>query len=361
MQEEVVQRVRPDPVFRALDRAVRAGGDQFGRDFGVQDRLQHGIGIAVELVGGDAPADQELDQGLGHAGIDRVVTHLVADAVGAPAERQFRKITGADDQPAALVGEAKEVVGAEPRLHVLERHVIVRLAAIFQTSAERVAQVIEHLAGGGADIDLVARHPQRAHQGPGVGLGILAGRETGHREAEDVIARASEPVHDLGRDDQRMGGIEPAGHADDQPFGACGDKALEQALDLDVERLVAIGVELFRCVGHEGEAADRAGQADIREVGLVVEAYAPKVFLRVARETCSVVERAVAHPLLFDALGIDIRQHDFGIVAEAVRFREQFAQFVDRALAVPRQIGGALARPGGGIDISANRPRAVCR
>ena len=86
-------------------------------------------GAFVELPGGDRPADQVLDQRLGHPGVDGVVAHLVADAVGAPAERQLGEVAGADDEPAVLVGQAEQIVGAQARLHVLEGDVVDRLAA----------------------------------------------------------------------------------------------------------------------------------------------------------------------------------------------------------------------------------------
>ena len=41
---------------------------------------------------------------------------------------------------APLVGEPEQVIGAQPRLHVLERDVVHRLAA-----GERMAEVREHL------------------------------------------------------------------------------------------------------------------------------------------------------------------------------------------------------------------------
>jgi fructose/tagatose bisphosphate aldolase len=42
------------------------------------------------------------------------VAHLVADAVGAPAERELGQVAGAEHDAAALVGEAEQVVGAQP-------------------------------------------------------------------------------------------------------------------------------------------------------------------------------------------------------------------------------------------------------
>ena len=80
-----------------------------------------------------------LDQRLRHAGIDVVVRHLVADAVGAPAQRQLRQIAGADHDAVVVVGQAEQIVGAQPGLHVLERQVVDRLAL-----RERVADVAQH-------------------------------------------------------------------------------------------------------------------------------------------------------------------------------------------------------------------------
>ena len=57
------------------------------------------------------------------------MAHMIADAVGAPTEREFGKIAGADDEAAFLVGEAEEVVGAQARLHVFVGDVVDRFAA----------------------------------------------------------------------------------------------------------------------------------------------------------------------------------------------------------------------------------------
>ena len=92
--------------------------------------------------------------------------HLIADAIGAPAERQFGQIAGADHQPAIVVGEAEQIVGAQPGLHVLEGHVVERLAR-----GRGVADIGQHLLRRGADVDLGAGDAERAHQPPGIGLG----------------------------------------------------------------------------------------------------------------------------------------------------------------------------------------------
>src|SRR5205085_12525080 len=62
------------------------------------------------------PPDQVLDEGLRHAGVDVVVRHLVADAVGAPAQRELGQVARADDDAAAVVREAEEVRSEERRV-----------------------------------------------------------------------------------------------------------------------------------------------------------------------------------------------------------------------------------------------------
>ena len=278
------------------------------------------------------------------------MAHLVADAVGAPAERQLRQVAGADHQPAALVGEAEQVIGPEARLHVLEGDVVDRLAC-----RERVPHVGQHLARGGADVDLRAGDAQRVHQSPGIALGRLAGGEAGESEAQDRGPRQSDAVGRLGRHDQRVRRIEPARHADHQRLRTGRDHALGQPLDLDVERLVTIGVELLGRVGDEGEAADVADQADVGGAGAVLEGDAAEACLRMAGECRGVVERAEAQPLLRDPFQVDVTQHYLRIVAEARRLGDQLAQLVNHPLAVPGEIGGALARSGGGVDVGADR------
>ncbi len=59
-------------------------------------------------------------------------------------------------------------------------------------------------------------------------------------------------------------------------------EAADQALDLDVERFVAILVELLGPVGDVGEAAQRPLEADVGEVGFVLEADATEADLGIA-------------------------------------------------------------------------------
>ena len=100
-----------------------------------------------------------LDQRLRHAGIDVVVRHLVADAIGAPAQRQFRQIAGADDDAVVVVGQPEQVVGAQAGLHVLEGDVVDRFAV-----GVGMADVGQHLLRRGADVEFRRGRAQRLHQ-----------------------------------------------------------------------------------------------------------------------------------------------------------------------------------------------------
>ena len=90
---------------------------------------QHRAGVGAELLGVDRPAEQELDQRLGHRGVDVVVRHLVADAVGGPAERQLGQVAGAEHDPPVVVGQAEQVRGPLAGLDVLVGDVVLGLAA----------------------------------------------------------------------------------------------------------------------------------------------------------------------------------------------------------------------------------------
>jgi hypothetical protein len=257
-----------------------------------------------------------LHEGLGDAGVDAVVRHLVADAIGAPAERQLGQVAGPKDDAAALVGGAEEEVGAQAGLDVLEGDVV-DLRAL----AGGVAQVLEHLSCGRADVEFLPRDRQGLHEGDRVGLGALARREAGHREAQDVGARQAEAVARLGSDDERVGGVEAAGDADDdlgralrvEGFArrAAGDGAqpLLEAADLDVVGLVAVEGEPRLVVGHEGEAVERATQAEVSAGGLKVEFDDPEeltIFGADQFAASVVVERSLTNSFLPQPIQVDV-------------------------------------------------------
>ena len=98
----------------------------------------------------------------------------------------------------------------------------------------------QHQLGGGLDVDLLERHAQRLGEPDRIALGAVAGGETRKRERQNVAARPFFSVHRTGGDDQRMGGIQATGYADDHLRVVQRSQPLLQPRDLDVVCLVAI-------------------------------------------------------------------------------------------------------------------------
>ena len=63
------------------------------------------------------------------------------------------------------------------------------------------------------------------------------------------------------------------------------------------------------------------------------------------------VERQRAHALEPQALDVDVGDRHLALRGKALGLREQRAELVDRRLAVPREVGRALARSGRRIDV----------
>ena len=358
-EREVLQRVRPDRRLAALHGlvvAVVSTGHELGGDLGVEHVGEHVTHLGRELPRRHHPPDQVLDQRLRHARVDVVVRHLVADAVGAPAQRQLREVTGAQHDPAALVGRPEEVVGAQPGLHVLERHVVHRLAC-----RERMPQLAQHEPRGLGDVELGERHAERLGQADRVALRAVARREARQREREDVRARPLLPVHRLGRHDQRVGRVKAARNADHDLGVRERPQPLLKACDLDVVGLEAVLGKARRVGGHEREALDRPAQPDVLGRRREPEPDLPKAPQPGRVMTAVVVERAHPQPLRAQQVEIDIGHRPALALREALRLGEQHAVLPDHRLAVPREVGGRLAFARRGVHVrgeAARRRRA---
>ena len=258
VQMEILQLVGADDVLGPLQprlcRSVLRRHELRG-DLGVEDRGQHPVGVGTQLPAVDHPPDQVGDEGLRDRGVRVVMRHLVPDAVGAPAQRQLGQVAGADHQRLVLVGQPEQVRRAFAGLHILVGHVVDRGAV-----GRGVAEVAQHLRGGRPDVDLVGRHPQRGHEPMRVGQGGGAGREPGQRVGEHVRAGQAEAVHRPDGDEQRLGGVQTAGHADHRPVQAGGLQPGGQALHLDVVHLRAACRQAGRVGGHVREAGDVPSQ-----------------------------------------------------------------------------------------------------
>ncbi len=95
----------------------------------------------------------------------------------------------------------------------------------------------------------------------------FAGGEARHGVGQDVGARQTQQVDRLGGDDQRVGRVEAAGHADHHPLDACRSQPLHEPGDLDVVGLVAILREALAVRRHEREALDRAARSPTSSMG----------------------------------------------------------------------------------------------
>ena len=344
-QVEILQRIGADLGLGALDRAAFRRRDQLRRDLGLEDRVEHRRDLRIEVARGTRPTDQVLDQRLRHAGIDVVVRHLVADAIGAPAERQFRQVAGAEHDPVDMVGGTEQVVGAEARLHVLEGDVVDRLPA-----AVGMTEVGQHLPRRRADIQLMRRHADRRHQPVRIALGAVGRPEARHGIGDDVGARLAQQVHRLGRDDQRLRRVEPARDADDDALDPRRLQPLGQAGDLDVVGLVAILGEPPRVGRDEGEALDRPLEPDIAVGRVQPEGDGPEAGRRRGVAPV-VVEGALPHAVLPQQVEVDIGDGDLRTARKAGGLRQQRAVLPDLRLAVPGDLGRGFAGAGGGIGI----------
>ncbi|KAG1581373.1 hypothetical protein G6F46_015370 [Rhizopus delemar] len=117
-----------------------------------------------------------------------------------------------------------------------------------------MAQILQHLQAAGADVDLGRRATHHRHQAARLLQRAGAGGKARHRDGQDVRTRQAQRIHGLGADQQRVGGVQPAGNADDDLGHLAGGQALHQGLHLDVVDLFAPGVAALRVGRHIGKA-----------------------------------------------------------------------------------------------------------
>ena len=154
--------------------------------------------VAVELVLG-RPADQELHQRLGDAGVRVVHAHVVG-VVGTPAQRQLRHVAGADDEAvfisrlvrmrACTFSKTRSCRSSGGKVaQLLRRAVGVQPV---QIDAERPMAEGAHLfQAERANVDLASRHAEVPHQRRGVAARPAGGAEAGHRERLDDASAAT--------------------------------------------------------------------------------------------------------------------------------------------------------------------------
>ena len=102
-----------------------------------------------------------------------------------------------------------------------------------------------------------------------------------------------------------------------------------QRIDLNVEGLIAIGIERLRIVGHKGEAPCWTDQADIGVFAGVLEHHAAESVFRPPVSLGGIGKGLIAHPLARDPIGVDIDHAQLWIEIKTGAFRKQAAKFYE--------------------------------
>src|ERR1019366_1842452 len=158
VEEEIVQLVGAKRRFGVVAgmSVLRGAGDQLGADWSGENLEQRRTGFAAEVFSLHEPSNYVLDQCLRHARIDAVMRHVIADAVGAPAQCELAQAAGADHRPAAQFRQSKKVAGALARLHVLERDIV-----NFFAFGIGMPDVFEHLHATRPNVYFIGRAAER--------------------------------------------------------------------------------------------------------------------------------------------------------------------------------------------------------
>ena len=318
------------------------GGEKLRGDGGVQDVGEDAgeLGVLLLLVVADE-AHQMADQGLGDAGVDGVVAHVVA-VVGTPAQGQLGEVAGADDQANRLVGDVHEDLGPLPGLAVFKGDVVV---------GHGLADVLEVDLHRPADVDGLEGAAQPLGQQYRVGLGAVGGAEAGHGDGDDVGGGAAEHLHGHRRDEDGQGGVQAAGEAHHRRLGVGVLQPLLEPQGGHVQDLVAPLRPVGLVLGDEGGGGDGPGQVGVAQVQ--VKADPPQALL--LRQGLEGIQPL---PLGAQAVHVDLADGEAGGKA---LLGEEDAVFGDHVVASEDQVGGGLPLPGVGVDVAAQQPARLPR
>ena len=346
-----MQFIGADAGLRALrwtlgGRRIDLRRHQLWRDLGLEDRLENCPRRGVDLPSPDDPPEQKLDQRLRNGAVDVVVGHVVANAIGRPAKREFTEIPRAEDERAVVVGETEEVRGPLTSLDVLEGDVVDGLPF-----AVGMADVAQHLQAGGADVEFSSSDPEGVHEGVGIGEGRAARREAGHGPGEDVATRKTQPIHCLRRNDQGMGRVEPPGDPDDQLLDPRALQPLHQAVNLDVVGLVTALLADGGVEGHVRKALDAPLQGDLPLRHGKGKGDSTQARDLVTMHRHGVAEGGRPHPVLHQPLEIKVGQQHLLLRREPCGLGQPFVVLVNDRLPIPGKVGRRLPWTGGGIEV----------
>ena len=341
VEVKVLQLVRPDLRLRALDRRPsrpRARAPARSRCRGWRAASREAASSNCLVL--HHPAHEILDQRLAHRAVHVVVAHVVADAVGAPAERELRQVAGAEHERVALVGEAEEIIGAQARLHVLERDVVDRLRLRAngwpRSFSICIAAGLMSISSAVTPSAFMSAHAFDFVPSEVAKPGIVKPRMflRGRPSASNAFAATISACVESSPPETPM--------TMRSPLVTC--MRLREPVDLDVERFVAVAVELGGVVGHERKAVDaRARGRRPSNDGSCSNAM--------RRNAISGWPAAAAALLNVSVRMRSSRRRSTSTSATAIWLcdgkalgaRELHAELVDRRLAVPREVGRALA------------------
>ena len=329
-----------DDVFRALADGFAGRWLELGRDGRCQHTLQDLAQFGAGAVAG-VPAHQVGDEGLRNAGVDVVVRHLIG-VERTPAEGEFREVAGADDDAAALIRGVEEDLRAFPGLGVLEGDV--RFAVVPQ-----VGQVLAHRGADGHFQQLRAGgggEPPRRFDG------VRRCSRPGHRQCAERVHAAIQQVRGVETHQVRQRGVQAAGDADDETFGAGRGHSAGESCGLDGEDLAGSGIQLGLVGGHERLAFVGAGE----RWKLRRRADRHGGWRRLAR---AAGEGVVAGAVVAQALAVHFHAQLRAVEREARRFAEQVAVLGGDQMAAEHHVLGGFGRAGGGVDVGGDGARAL--
>ena len=257
--------------------------------------------------------------------------------VGAPAKRNFGKVTRSHHDTAFLVRDIHQDLGAFTGLHIFVGHV---------ERIRVVADVRKMLHARLLDIDRTKFHAQQFRHRNSVVLGAFRRSEARHREHENFACRAFQQLECFRNHEQCQRRIEPAAKPHDRTFGMRSLDAFRKPRTLDIENFLAVLVTGFgiprnkRSWSHETvlEALHRAQPIETRRT-------------RIKFAAIEILERAFAQSLHVQAFHVDIGVDDFRFAAVIFRLGKHRSVFCNHQVTAKDHVRRRFVHPRRSIHI----------
>ena len=290
----------------------------------------------------------------GHRRVDRVVRHLIADAVRAPAERELGQVARADHEPALVVGEPEQVRGALAGLDVLERDVVDLLAAAYGCS--RSLSICSAPGGCRSPAPWRRAPPSASRRCPSCarssrsraacrrGRSRAAGR-AGPSRGRARSARAWSPGPRRRRSRPSRSRSRAAASRGRGP-GCCRPRSSARCASWGRRARTGSARSCGAAASGSGPARPRSRRGGTPRCRSLwsCDRVAEAVRARAVRE----------HPV-----EVDVGDQQLLVVGEALGLGDQVAVLVDHRLAVPGEVGRRLAAARGGVDVGGDAARRL--